>query len=66
MLGPHMDRRRVLIVGGGIAGLAHAPMLARTGDEVEVVERARVAAACISDPVGRGGAAAAAPPYEHR
>jgi hypothetical protein len=26
-----MDRRRVLIVGGGIAGLALAPMLARTG-----------------------------------
>jgi len=36
-----MDRRRVLIVGGGIAGLALAPMLARTGDEVEVVERER-------------------------
>ena len=36
-----MDRRRVLIVGGGIAGLALAPMLARTGDEVEVVERDR-------------------------
>lgn len=34
-----MDRRRVLIVGGGIAGLALAPMLARTGNEVEVVER---------------------------
>ena len=36
-----MDRRRALIVGGGIAGLALAPMLARTGDEVEVVERER-------------------------
>lgn len=34
-----MDRRRVLIVGGGIAGLALAPMLARTGVEVEVAER---------------------------
>ena len=34
-----MDRRRVLIVGGGIAGLALAPMLARTGVAVEVVER---------------------------
>ena len=31
-----MDRRRVLIVGGGIA-----PILARTGDEVEVAERER-------------------------
>jgi FAD-dependent urate hydroxylase len=37
-----MDRRRVLIVGGGIAGLALAPMLARTGVAVEVVERAPV------------------------
>ena len=36
-----MDRRRVLIVGGGIAGLALAPMLTRTDDEVEVVERER-------------------------
>ena len=36
-----MDRRRVLIVGGGIAGLALAPMLARTGAEVEVAERER-------------------------
>jgi FAD-dependent urate hydroxylase len=36
-----MDRRRVLIAGGGIAGLALAPMLARTGVEVEVVERER-------------------------
>jgi FAD-dependent urate hydroxylase len=35
-----MDRRRVLIVGGGIAGLALAPMLARTGVAVEVIERA--------------------------
>jgi glycine/D-amino acid oxidase-like deaminating enzyme len=34
-----MDRRRVLIVGGGIAGLALAPMLARSGDAVEVIER---------------------------
>jgi FAD-dependent urate hydroxylase len=33
------DRRRVLIVGGGIAGLALAPMLARTGVEVDVIER---------------------------
>ena len=36
-----MDRRRVLIVGGGIAGLARARILARTGDEVEVTERER-------------------------
>jgi 2-polyprenyl-6-methoxyphenol hydroxylase-like FAD-dependent oxidoreductase len=35
------DRRRVLIVGGGIAGLALAPMLARTGIAVEVIERER-------------------------
>jgi FAD-dependent urate hydroxylase len=34
-----MGGRRVLIVGGGIAGLALAPMLARTGDAVEVIER---------------------------
>jgi len=34
-----MDRRRVLIVGGGIAGLALAPVLARTGVAVEVIER---------------------------
>jgi FAD-dependent urate hydroxylase len=34
-----MDRRRVLIVGGGIAGLALAPMLARAGVAVEVIER---------------------------
>jgi FAD-dependent urate hydroxylase len=35
-----MDRRRrVPIVGGGIAGLALAPLLARAGDEVEVAER---------------------------
>jgi FAD-dependent urate hydroxylase len=33
------DRRRVLIVGGGIAGLALAPMLARTGVAVDVIER---------------------------
>ena len=33
------DRRRVLVVGGGIAGLALAPMLARTGVAVEVIER---------------------------
>ena len=37
-----MDRRRVLIVGGGIAGLALAPMLARIGVAVEVIERAPV------------------------
>jgi FAD-dependent urate hydroxylase len=30
---------RVLIVGGGIAGLALAPMLSRTGVAVEVIER---------------------------
>jgi FAD-dependent urate hydroxylase len=35
-----VNRRRVLIVGGGIAGLALAPMLARTGFAVEVIERA--------------------------
>jgi 2-polyprenyl-6-methoxyphenol hydroxylase-like FAD-dependent oxidoreductase len=35
-----MDRRCVLIVGGGIAGLALAPMLARTGVAVELIERA--------------------------
>jgi 2-polyprenyl-6-methoxyphenol hydroxylase-like FAD-dependent oxidoreductase len=35
------DRRRVLIVGGGIAGLALAPMLARTGVAVEMIERER-------------------------
>jgi 2-polyprenyl-6-methoxyphenol hydroxylase-like FAD-dependent oxidoreductase len=34
-----MGVRRVLIVGGGIAGLALAPMLARTGVTVEVIER---------------------------
>jgi 2-polyprenyl-6-methoxyphenol hydroxylase-like FAD-dependent oxidoreductase len=34
-----MDQRRALIVGGGIAGLALAPMLARTGVAVEVIER---------------------------
>jgi FAD-dependent urate hydroxylase len=34
-----MDRRRVLIVGGGIAGLALAPTLARSGVAVEVIER---------------------------
>jgi FAD-dependent urate hydroxylase len=37
-----MDRRRVLIGGGGIAGLGLAPMLARTGVAVEVIERAPV------------------------
>jgi FAD-dependent urate hydroxylase len=37
-----MYRRRVLIVGGGIAGLALAPMLARTGVAVEVIERSPV------------------------
>ena len=40
-VGEAVSRRRVLIVGGGIAGLALAPMLARTGDEVEVIERER-------------------------
>jgi FAD-dependent urate hydroxylase len=35
-----MDRRRALIVGGGIAGLALAPILARTGVAVELIERA--------------------------
>jgi 2-polyprenyl-6-methoxyphenol hydroxylase-like FAD-dependent oxidoreductase len=34
-----MNERRVLIVGGGIAGLALAPVLARSGVAVEVVER---------------------------
>jgi FAD-dependent urate hydroxylase len=33
------DRRRVLVVGGGIAGLALAPMLARAGVAVEMIER---------------------------
>jgi FAD-dependent urate hydroxylase len=33
-----MNRRGVLIVGGGIAGLALAPALARTGVAVEVIE----------------------------
>jgi FAD-dependent urate hydroxylase len=33
------DRRRVLIVGGGIAGLALAPMLTRIGVAVDVIER---------------------------
>jgi FAD-dependent urate hydroxylase len=32
-------RRRVLIVGGGVAGLALAPMLARPGVAAEVIER---------------------------
>jgi FAD-dependent urate hydroxylase len=40
--GEAMDRRRVLIVGGGIAGLALAPMLARIGVAVEVIERTPV------------------------
>jgi 2-polyprenyl-6-methoxyphenol hydroxylase-like FAD-dependent oxidoreductase len=35
-----MKDRRVLIVGGGIAGLALAPLLAGRGFSVEVVERA--------------------------
>lgn len=34
-----MARRRVLIVGGGIAGLALARLLARTGVWLEVIER---------------------------
>ena len=34
-----MDRRRVLIVGGGIAGLSLAPMLTQIGVAVEVIER---------------------------
>jgi FAD-dependent urate hydroxylase len=33
------DRRRVLIVGGGIAGLSLAPMLTRIGVAVDVIER---------------------------
>jgi FAD-dependent urate hydroxylase len=33
------DRRRVLIVGGGVAGLALAPMLTRIGAAVDVIER---------------------------
>ena len=40
----HMDRRRVLIVGVGIAGLALAPMLARTGVEVDATIDVRSAA----------------------
>jgi 2-polyprenyl-6-methoxyphenol hydroxylase-like FAD-dependent oxidoreductase len=44
-----MDRRRVLIVGGGIAGLALAPALARIGVAVEVIERAPA-----SQPAGAG------------
>jgi 2-polyprenyl-6-methoxyphenol hydroxylase-like FAD-dependent oxidoreductase len=42
-------RQRVLIVGGGIAGLALAPLLARRGLAVEVIERAQA-----SQPVGTG------------
>ena len=34
-----MDRRRVLIVGGGIAGLALARVLARAGVSLELIER---------------------------
>ena len=34
-----MNRRRVLIVGGGIAGLSLAPMLTRIGVAVDVIER---------------------------
>ena len=34
-----MDRRRALIVGGGIAGLSLAPMLTRIGVAVEAIER---------------------------
>ena len=34
-----MSGQRVLIVGGGIAGLALAPMLARAGLSVEMIER---------------------------
>jgi 2-polyprenyl-6-methoxyphenol hydroxylase-like FAD-dependent oxidoreductase len=44
-----MNQRRVLIVGGGIAGLALAPKLARTGVAVEVIERA-----AAWQPVGTG------------
>jgi 2-polyprenyl-6-methoxyphenol hydroxylase-like FAD-dependent oxidoreductase len=33
------DRRRVLIVGGGIAGLALAPLLTRIGVAADVIER---------------------------
>jgi FAD-dependent urate hydroxylase len=40
--GEAMNQRRVLIVGGGIAGLALAPMLARIGASIEVIERAPV------------------------
>jgi 2-polyprenyl-6-methoxyphenol hydroxylase-like FAD-dependent oxidoreductase len=39
LAGEVMGVRLVLIVGGGIAGLALAPMLARTGVAVEVIER---------------------------
>ena len=38
-VGEAVSRQRVLIVGGGIAGLALAPMLARAGVAVEVIER---------------------------
>ena len=34
-----MNARRVLIIGGGIAGLALARMLARSGASPEVIER---------------------------
>jgi FAD-dependent urate hydroxylase len=38
-VGEAVSGRRVLIVGGGIAGLALAPMLARAGVSLEVIER---------------------------
>jgi FAD-dependent urate hydroxylase len=40
-----VHRQRVLIVGGGIAGMALAPLLARIGIAVEVIERAPVSPA---------------------
>jgi oxygen-dependent protoporphyrinogen oxidase len=44
------DRRRVVVVGAGIAGLAAALDLARTGGDVVVVERsARIAGRIASD-----------------
>src|SRR3954468_20829104 len=51
------DMRRVGIVGAGTAGLATAALLARAGDEVEVLERAPspgpVGAGLLLQPTGQ-------------